>query len=126
MLVHQLLLVAILHRNCGAEMSRSYSTSSPPLLPRYLFRIIIQIMLRKFTSRMLHSSSSPSMALLSQRRTSRDRTVNLLLCPSHNIRHSSGKLARDINLSPLSIIAIVVVVVEAVAVAVAAVVLTPL
>ena len=117
-----LLLVATLHRNSGAEMSIiQSSTSKLPLLLHCLFRIIIQIMLRKFTNRMLHSSSSPSMALRSQRRTSRDHTVNLLLCLSHN---SSGKLVQDINLSPLSIIVVVAVVVVAVAVAV--VVLTPL
>ena len=124
---HQLLPVAILHRNSGAEMSLSFSssiikfsTSNPPIPLHCLFRTIIQIMLLKFTSQMDHSS--PSMALSSQRRTRRDHTVHLPQCPlSHN---SSGKQAQD--LSPPSILATVAAV-EAVAVAAqAAVVLKPL
>jgi hypothetical protein len=126
---HQLLPVAILHRNSGAEMSLSFSssiikfsTSNPPIPLHCLFRTIIQIMLLKFTSQMDHSSS-PSMALSSQRRTSRDHTVHLHPCPrSHN---SSGKQAQDINLNPLSIMPTAAAV-EAVAVAAqAAVVLKP-
>lgn len=124
---HQLLLVATLPRNSGAEMSLSFSssiikfsTSNPPIPLHYLFRTIIQIMLLKFTSQMGHSSS-PSMALSSQHRTRRDHTVNLLQCPiSHN---SSGKEAQDLNLSPLLILATVAAVE---AVAVDAVVLKPL
>ena len=124
---HRLLLVATLPRNSGAEMSLSFSssiikfsTSNPPIPLHCLFRTIIQIMLLKFTSQM-DLSSSPSMALSSQRRTRRDHTVNLLQCPiSHN---SSGKRAQDLNLSPLLILATVAAVE---AVAVAAVVLKPL
>lgn len=128
---HQLLPVAILHRNSGAEMSLSssssiikFSTSNPPIPLHCLFRTIIQIMLLKFTSQMDRSSSSPSMALSSQRRTRRDHTVHLHTCPlSHN---SSGKQAPDLNLSPLLIIATVAAVeVAAAAAAQAAVVLTP-
>lgn len=126
---HQLLPVAILHRNSGAEMSLSssssiikFSTSNPPILLHCLFRTIIQIMLLKFTSQMDHSSS-PSMALSSQRRTRRDHTVHLHTCPlSHN---SSGKQAPDLNLNLLLIIATVAAVeVAAAAAAQAAVVLT--
>ena len=127
---HQPLPVAILHRNSGAEMSLSssssiikFNTSNPPILLHYLFRTIIQIMLHKFTSQMDHSSSS-SMALRSQRRTRRDHTVHLLPCPlSHN---SSGTQAQDLNLSPLSIIATVAAVEVVAVVAQAAVGLTPL
>lgn len=127
---HQLLPVAILHRNSGAEMSLSFSssiikfsTSNPPILLHCLFRTIIQIMLLKFTSQMDHSSS-PSMALSSQRRTRRDHTVHLLQCPlSHN---SSGKQAQDLNLSPLSIMVTVAAVEVVAVVAQAVVVLTPL